>query len=447
MIQTLFIANRGEIAYRILRSAHKLGMRVALGVSQADINSRAAAEADEVILLGGAASADSYLNIDKVIAAAQQANADAVHPGYGFLAENAHFARAVVEAGLIFVGPSADVIHAMGDKLQARNAAESAGLSVVPGGNAASLEESMALLDKIGFPLLIKAAAGGGGRGMQLVHSMNEFKTKRSLAISEAKAAFGDERVFFERFIAHGRHIEVQVLGDGKRAVHIGSRDCSIQRRYQKLLEEAPAPGIPAEHLNKLQQAAVNLAEHIGYIGAGTVEFLVDANSFEFYFLEMNARIQVEHPVTEMISGIDLIEQQLLIANGSRLGLQQQDINFEGHAIEVRINAEDPALDFRPSPGLIQRACWPAGHGIRVDTHIRSTDMVTSHYDSLIGKIIVHADNRQAAISKMQRALKSASIEGVATTLSLHQAILTESSFIEGGISTRFFEEFYNGQH
>ncbi len=444
-MRSVFIANRGEIAYRILRSAKRLGLRVIAGVSEVDQYSRVASEADDIVLLGAAPSSESYLNIEKVVAAAIQSGADAVHPGYGFLSENASFATAIEKAGMAFVGPSAAVIAAMGDKLQARATAIEAGLPVVPGGEANDIAAAIALAQNIGFPLLIKAAAGGGGRGMQLVHTEAELAGKISVAMAEAQAAFGDKRVYFERYIAKGRHVEVQVLGDGLSAIHLGTRDCSIQRHYQKLVEEAPAPGLPDEVRHQLQEAAVNLAAHLGYQGAGTVEFLVDAESFSYYFLEMNVRIQVEHPVTEMITGIDLVEQQLLIASGARLGIKQFDVNFQGHAIEVRVNAEDPMRDFMPSPGRVNKACWPAGCGIRVDSHIRSGDSVPINYDSLLGKVIVHGQNRQQALDKMRLALSSMRIEGVATTQSLHKKIMDDVRFQQGGVDTRFFEAFTHG--
>ncbi len=444
-INRLFIANRGEIALRVIRTAKKLGIETVVAVSEADVASRPAAEADKVVLLGPAPSAQSYLNIEKIVAAAQDAGADAVHPGYGFLSENVDFARAVADAGMVFVGPDADALEKMGDKLRARAVAIEAGLPVAPGGAAATAAEAAEIAHKIGYPLLIKAVAGGGGRGMKRVGSPEELDSQLGLAVSEAQAAFGDSRIYLERFIESGRHVEVQVIGDGQRAIHLGTRDCSIQRRFQKLIEEAPAPNIPDEKHRAIEAAAVRLAEHLGYRSAGTVEFLVDGQSFDFYFLEMNARIQVEHPVTEAVTGVDLIEQQLIIADGAPLGYRQRDIEVRGVAIEVRINAENPASDFRPSPGCVTKAAWPAGAGVRVDSHIRSGDSIPPHYDSLIGKLIVHGETRDAAIERLSAALTSLRLEGVHTTAALYERIIAEPRFRQGNVDTRFFEGLADG--
>lgn len=445
MIRRLFIANRGEIALRILRTARRMGIETILGVSEADRDSLPARVADRVVLLGPASSSQSYLAIDRVVTAAVQAGADAVHPGYGFLSENSRFARAVLAHGMIFVGPSPESLDAMGDKWKARGVGVAAGLPVVPGGEAADVREAHARAAEIGYPLLVKAVAGGGGRGMKRVDSTDQLEERVALAMSEAQAAFGDPRIYLERYIARGRHVEVQVLGDGKRAIHLGTRDCSIQRRFQKLIEEAPAPGIPEERHEALRRSAVRLSERLEYRGAGTVEFLVDAESFDFYFLEMNARIQVEHPVTEMVTGVDLVEQQLLIADGQPLGILQEHIALNGHAIEVRINAEDWLADFRPSPGRVTQAAWPAGPGIRVDTHIESGGAVPPFYDSLMGKIIAFGANRGAAISRMAEALDSLELQGVATTAAMHQRILADRRFIAGAVDTRFFEGLAHG--
>lgn len=439
-INTLFIANRGEIALRIIRTAKKLGLKTALGVSDADAGSRGAAEADTVVRLGPAPSPQSYLNIARVVAAAKEAGADAVHPGYGFLSENINFARAVAGAGMVFVGPEPRALDAMGDKLKARAVALQAGLPVVPGGEAATAEDAAKIAEKTGYPLLIKAVSGGGGRGMKRVDRPEDLKSHIGLAMSEAEAAFGDARIYVERFIASGRHVEVQVIGDGMRAIHLGTRDCSIQRRFQKLVEEAPAPNIPAPKHRAIEAAAVKIAEHLNYKGAGTVEFLVDADTFDFFFLEMNARIQVEHPVTEEVTGIDIVEQQLLIADGAPLGYRQRDIEIQGAAIEVRINAEDPDADFRPSPGLVSKAEWPAGEGVRVDTHIRSGDSIPPNYDSLMGKLIVHGATREEAVARAAAALNTLHIEGVKTTAPLHARIMADARFKAGGVDTRFFE-------
>jgi len=440
MIRRLFIANRGEIALRIIRTAQRMGMTVILGASEADAHSLPALIADEVVIIGPAPSALSYLNIEAVGAAAKAARADAIHPGYGFLSENAAFARAVAAAGIIFVGPEVASLEAMGDKLMARAVGVAAGLPVVPGGEAADKAAARAQAAHTGYPLLLKAVSGGGGRGMKRVDAPDQLDPQIDLAMAEAQAAFGDPRVYVERFIARGRHVEVQVLGDGHSAIHLGTRDCSIQRRFQKLVEEAPAPNMPNDKRAAIEDAAAHLARHLHYKGAGTVEFLVDAETFDFYFLEMNARIQVEHPVTEAVTGVDLIEQQLLVAGGARLGLAQTDIKPEGHAIEVRINAEDWRADFRPSPGTISRALWPAGPGIRVDTHMARGGDVPPYYDSLIGKLVVWGETRADAVTRLAEALSSLDIEGVDTTRDLHRAIVADPRFTAGGVDTRFFE-------
>ena len=440
MIRRLFVANRGEIALRVIRTARAMGMTTILGASAADAASLPARMADEVAVVGPAPSSASYLNIANVVAAAKAAGADAVHPGYGFLSENEGFARAVAEAGMIFVGPDLSSLAAMGDKLMARKVGIEAGLPVVPGGEAADKAAARAQAEVTGYPLLLKAVSGGGGRGMKRVDHPDQLDSQIDMAMAEAQAAFGDPRIYVERFIARGRHVEVQVLGDGHDAIHLGTRDCSIQRRFQKLVEEAPAPGIPADRRAGIEQAAVALARHLNYRGAGTVEFLVDAETFDFYFLEMNARIQVEHPVTEAVTGVDLVQQQLLIAGGARLGLKQHDVAFDGHAIEVRINAEDWRADFRPSPGRVSRAAWPAGPGIRIDTHIASGGEVPPYYDSLIGKLIVHGASREEAVARLAQALERLTIEGVSTTRDLHRAIAADPRFVAGGVDTRFFE-------
>jgi acetyl-CoA carboxylase biotin carboxylase subunit len=426
MIRRLFIANRGEIALRVIRTARRLGIATILAVADADRESLPARLADETRVVA------SYLSIESLIDAAKAARADAIHPGYGFLSENAAFARAAAAAGMVFVGPDPATLDAMGDKLEARRIAAQAGLPIVPGREG-------------GFPLLIKAVAGGGGRGMKKVERAEELDAAMAMAAAEAEAAFGDGRLYVERFIASGRHVEVQILGDGTRAVHLGDRDCSIQRRFQKLVEEAPAPGLPDDRRDALRGAAVRLAAHLHYRGAGTVEFLVDAGSFDFYFLEMNARIQVEHPVTEAITGIDLVEQQLLIAAGEALGLSQETIALEGHAIEARINAEDWRHDFRPSPGTIRRAAWPAGPGIRIDSHIAAGGKVPPLYDSLIGKLIISGATRAEAVERLRSALEALEIEGVETTAGLHRSIAADSRFVQGSVDTRFFEGFAHG--
>jgi acetyl-CoA carboxylase, biotin carboxylase subunit len=440
MIRRLFIANRGEIALRVIRTAQRMGIVTILGASEADQHSLPAQMADEVAVIGPAPSAQSYLSVDAVIAAAKASRADAIHPGYGFLSENAAFATAAAEAGIIFVGPDVSSLHAMGDKLMARKVGMEAGLPVVPGGEAADKAAVRAQAERTGYPLLLKAVSGGGGRGMKRVNAPEELDSQIDLAMTEAQAAFGDPRIYVERYIARGRHVEVQVLGDGTAAIHLGTRDCSIQRRFQKLVEEAPAPAMPEDKRAGVEQAAVNLTRHLNYRGAGTVEFLVDAETFDFYFLEMNARIQVEHPVTEAITGVDLIEQQILIAGGAALSLTQDMVQPEGHAIEVRINAENWRADFRPSPGTVTRAIWPAGPGIRIDTHMASGGEVPPYYDSLIGKLIVFGTTRAEAVARLGTALERLTIIGVDTTCDMHRAIAADPRFIAGGVDTGFFE-------
>jgi acetyl-CoA carboxylase biotin carboxylase subunit len=440
VIRRLFIANRGEIALRVIRTAKRLGMVTILGVSEADRTSLPALIADEVAVVGPGPSAESYLSVPRVVAAARAAGADAVHPGYGFLSENVAFGRAVLAAGMIFVGPDMASLEAMGDKLMARRAGVAAGLPVVPGGEAATRDDARQQAAVAGYPLLLKAVAGGGGRGMKRVDAPEALDAQIDMAMAEAQAAFGDNRIYVERFIASGRHVEVQVLGDGETAIHLGTRDCSIQRRFQKLVEEAPAFGIPEDKHRAITDAAVRFAASLRYRGAGTVEFLVDAETFDFYFLEMNARIQVEHPVTEAVTGIDLVEQQLLVADGQRLGIAQAFVRLAGHAIEMRINAEEWAKDFRPSPGRVRVARWPAGAGVRVDTHIGAGGAVPPYYDSLIGKLIVRGADRAEAVARLQAALAVIDIEGVATTAGLHARIAADARFIAGGVDTRFFE-------
>lgn len=438
MIRRLFIANRGEIALRVIRTAKAMGITTVLGVSSADAASLPALMADETVLLGPGPSSQSYLAIDKVVAAMVGAKCDAVHPGYGFLSENAAFAKAVAAAGIRFVGPDIKTLEGMGDKLAARALALEAGLPVLPGGEAATREAVHARAVETGYPLLLKAVAGGGGKGMRRVDRAEDLDAALDMAQAEAQVAFGNNAVYVERFVAKGRHVEVQLLGDGTDAIHLGTRDCSIQRRFQKLVEEAPAPAMPEEARAGIENAAVRLAQHIGYRGAGTAEFLVDATDFSFYFLELNARIQVEHPVTEAITGVDLVEQQLLVASGKALTLTQAMVRPVGHAIEVRINAEDPDADFRPAPGRIARAAWPAGPGIRVDTHIAAGGEVPPFYDSLLGKLIVHGGTREEAVARLQAALARIKIEGVPTTAGLHARIAADPRFAAGGVDTGF---------
>ena len=438
-IRRVLVANRGEIALRVIRSCRRLGLQTVLAVSEADRDSLPAQLADRVVCIGPGQPGDSYLRIDTIVQAALGTGADAVHPGYGFLSERAPFARRCEEAGLVFIGPTATQIDAVGDKLRARAEAEAAGVPVVPGGAVHSLAEATALAARIGVPLLIKAVGGGGGRGMKRVDHQPDLAVAMDMAAAEAGAAFGDARVYLERYVVHGRHVEVQVLGDGQgQVIHLGERDCSVQRRYQKLIEETPAPRLDARLREALLAAAVRFAARLQYRGAGTVEFLVDVDRGEFYFLEMNARIQVEHPVTEQVTGLDLVAAQIRIAEGGGLPLAQSELRLEGFAIECRINAEDPARDFMPSPGRVSRAEWPQGEGIRVDTHIAAGSRVPPYYDSLLGKIIAHGTSREEARLRLATALGSTRIEGVSTNLAFQATLLADAEFVRGGVDTGF---------
>jgi len=442
-IRRIFVANRGEIAVRILRTCSALGIETVLGVSEADRVSLGAEMADRVLCLGPAQPALSYLRVETVVQAALGSACDAIHPGYGFLSERADLARLCEAEGVIFIGPTADQIEAVGDKLRARAAAQAAGVPVIPGGAASSPEEAQALAEQIGTPLLVKAAGGGGGRGMKLVEDAAELAATMDMASAEAEAAFGDARVYLERYVRSGRHIEVQVLGDGKgRVIHLGERDCSVQRRYQKLVEETPAPHLPAATRAAMHDAAIRFATRLSYRGAGTVEFLYDVPRDSFYFLEMNARIQVEHPVTEAVTGIDLVAEQIAIADGRGLGMAQQDIACDGSAIECRINAEDPEHDFAPSPGTVFEARWPTGEDIRVDTHIVDGARIPPFYDSMIAKVIARGPDRATALARLGTALADVRIAGVATNLAFQQAVLADPDFTGGGVDTGFLERF-----
>ena len=437
-IHRLLIANRGEIAARITRTCEALGIETVLAASEADLDSIPARLATTVICIGPPPSSRSYLSVDAVIQAAKQTQADAIHPGYGFLSENAALASACEKNQIIFIGPTITQLQAIGDKLKARENAVAAKLPVVPGGPVESVAEAQAQAKAIGYPVLIKAVSGGGGRGMKIVESDKALAQAMTLAQAEAENAFGDSRVYLECYVASGRHVEVQVLGDGKDVIHLGTRDCSIQRRYQKLVEEAPAPALSPELRHAMEAAAVTFGKHLAYRGAGTVEFLVDAARGTFYFLEMNARIQVEHPVTEAITGIDLVAQQIRVAEGRPLGLSQGDIRFHGHAIECRLNAEDCANDFQPSPGMVTLAAFPAGEGIRMDSHIETGIVIPPFYDSLLGKLIVWGNDRREAVERLQQALSHCRINGVASNIVLHRHILDDSEFQTGGVDTRF---------
>ena len=441
-IRKLLIANRGEIAVRIIRAARELGIRTVQVHSAADAESLAVKMADEAVNIGPPHAAKSYLNIDNILKAAKETGADAVHPGYGFLAENAGFADAVEAAGLIFVGPKGDSIRVMGDKVAARIAAEAAGVPVVPGsdGRVDDPEHAKAIALAIGFPVMIKAAAGGGGRGIRIAHDMTEFETLMPQASAEAKAAFGDGGLYIEKVIEKARHIEVQVLGDGKRAIHCFERECSLQRRRQKVWEEAPSAVLPQHVREKLCASAVALAEAVNYRGAGTLEYLYDDETHHFYFIEMNTRIQVEHPVTEMITGIDLVKEMIRVAGGAPLSYTQDQVRMQGHAIEVRINAEDPAKNFMPAPGTVSALRVPGGPGTRFDTMLYQGYQVPPFYDSLLGKLIVWDETREGAIARMARALAELQVEGLSTTKPLHELLASDENVRAAQFHTRWLE-------
>ena len=439
-MKKLLIANRGEIAVRVARSAKELGIATVAVVSEADEAALITRIADEVVVIGPAQAAQSYLNADAVLAAAQASGADAIHPGYGFLSENAGFAEAVAEAGIRWVGPQAETIRLMGDKVAAITAAKEAGVPTLPGSNGplADGTDVHDIAAEIGFPLLVKASAGGGGRGIRLVEEPSKLDETIETAKTEARAAFGDDTVYLERFVPTARHVEVQILSDGTNAIHLGDRDCSMQRRSQKVLEEAPAPQLPDDVRQRICESSVALAKACGYVGAGTVEFLYDPLRQEAAFIEMNTRLQVEHPVTEAITGIDLVAWQLRIADGQTLALTQDDVTFTGHAIECRINAENPAMNFFPSPGTIEAMQWP--QEARVDAGFEAGDVVPPYYDSLIAKLIVHGGDRSEAIGKMQAALEKASVTGIATTIPVHRVLVSRPEFAEMQHHTKFIE-------
>lgn len=441
-INKLLIANRGEIAVRIIRAAKELGIKTVQVHSAADVESLAVKMADEAVNIGPPHAAKSYLNIESILKAARDTCADAVHPGYGFLAENAGFADAVKAAGLIFVGPSGDAIRVMGDKVAARIAAEAAGVPVVPGsdGRIDDPQHAKAVALAIGFPVMIKAAAGGGGRGIRIAHDMTEFEMLMPQASAEAKAAFGDGGLYLEKVIEKARHIEVQILGDGRRAIHCFERECSLQRRRQKVWEEAPSAVLPQTVREKLCASAVALAEAVNYRGAGTLEYLYDDETHHFYFIEMNTRIQVEHPVTEMITGLDLVREMIRIAGGEPLRYVQGDVLMKGHAIEVRINAEDPSKNFMPAPGTVTSLRVPGGPGTRFDTILYQGYQVPPFYDSLLGKLIVWDETREAAIARMIRALDELEVGGLKTTKPLHQLLAADESVRRAQFHTRWLE-------
>jgi acetyl-CoA carboxylase biotin carboxylase subunit len=441
-IRKLLIANRGEIAVRIIRAARELGIATVQVHSKADTDSLAVRLADEAVEIGPAQASKSYLRREAILAAAQATDADAIHPGYGFLAENADFAAAVEAAGLIFVGPTAQSIRLMGDKVAAREAAAAAGVPTVPGsrGRLESAEAAFALVETTGFPVMIKAAAGGGGRGIRIARSAEEFHHLMPQAQAEALAAFGDGGLYVEKLIEGARHIEVQVLGDGHDVIHCYERECSLQRRRQKVWEEAPSPSLTPAVREKLCASAVALAKAVHYRGAGTLEYLYDDRSGDFYFLEMNTRIQVEHPVTEMVTGIDLVREMIRIAGGERLRLRQDQVRLTGHSIEVRINAEDPAKNFMPNPGTITALDIPGGNGVRFDTMLYPGYTVPPFYDSLLGKLIVHDEDRASAIRRLDRALAELNVGGIVTTKTLHQALARDPDVQAARFHTAWLE-------
>jgi acetyl-CoA carboxylase biotin carboxylase subunit len=442
VFEKILIANRGEIALRIQRACRELGIRTVVVHSEADTEAKYVKLADESVCIGPPAAQASYLNIPAIISAAEVTDAEAIHPGYGFLAENADFAEKVEGSGFVFIGPRPENIRLMGDKVNAKLAMQKAGVPTVPGSEGAlpaDPKEVVRIARRIGYPVLVKSAGGGGGRGMRVAHTEAALLNAVALTRSEAQAAFGNPSVYLERFLADPRHIEIQVLADGQKgAVHLGERDCSMQRRHQKVLEEAPAPDLPKKLRERIGERCAEACLRIGYRGAGTFEFLYQDG--EFYFIEMNTRVQVEHPVTEMVTGIDIVQEQIRIATGERLRLRQKDIELRGHAIECRINAEDP-YRFTPSPGRIASYHPPGGPGIRVDTHIYQGYRVPPYYDSLLGKVIAYGATREQAINRMRVALSEMVVEGILTNLPLHRELLTDTHFLRGGVSIHYLEQ------
>jgi acetyl-CoA carboxylase, biotin carboxylase subunit len=441
ILEKVLIANRGEIALRILRACKELDIRTIAVHSSADTELMHVRLADESICIGPAQSKDSYLNVPAIISAAEVSNATAIHPGYGFLAENADFADQVEKSGFVFIGPTADTIRLMGDKVSAIQAMKVAGVPTVPGSDGPLTDDNERTLEiarGIGYPVIVKAAAGGGGRGMRVVHNEAALLNSIQVTQSEAAAAFGSDVVYLEKFLQKPRHVEIQVLADGQgNAVHLGDRDCSLQRRHQKVLEEAPAPGIPDDIRAAVAESCVNACIKIGYRGAGTFEFLYEDGGF--YFIEMNTRVQVEHPVTEMITGVDIVKEQLRIAAGQPLSFTQSEVKFFGHSFECRINAEDPKT-FLPSPGKVTTFHPPGGPGIRVDSHLYDGYTVPPYYDSLIGKIISFGENRQVALARMRQALEEMVVEGIRTNTALHQDLVRDKAFASGGVSIHYLE-------
>ncbi|MGV6858579.1 MAG: acetyl-CoA carboxylase biotin carboxylase subunit [bacterium] len=442
MLTKILIANRGEIALRILRACREMGIKTVAVHSEADRDLKHVRLADETVCIGPASSMDSYLNIPAIIAAAEVTDSMGIHPGYGFLSENADFAERVESSGFAFIGPKAETIRLMGDKISAKDAMVRAGVPCVPGSGGAlsdDPEKNLALAREIGYPVIVKASGGGGGRGMRVVHSEGALINAISLTKTEALNAFNNDVLYMEKFLETPRHVEIQVLSDGQgNAVYLAERDCSMQRRHQKVVEEAPAPGITEEERRTIGEQCVNACIEIGYRGAGTFEFLYEKG--RFYFIEMNTRLQVEHPVTEMVTGVDLVKQQILIASGKPLELKQEDIKITGHAIECRLNAEDPKT-FMPSPGLISLFHPPGGLGVRVDTHIYSGYKVPPYYDSMIGKLIVHGEDREVAVARMAGALQEIVIDGIKTNIPLQRDIMADEAFKQGGANIHYLEK------
>jgi acetyl-CoA carboxylase biotin carboxylase subunit len=441
MFHKILIANRGEIAVRVIRACKEMGIKTVAVYSQADSQSLHVKLADESVCIGPAPSALSYLNINAIISAAELTDAEAIHPGYGFLSENANFAEVCEKCGITFIGPSAESMRIMGDKISARQAVIKQGVPILPGTKEGvhTVEEAVKVAKEIGFPVIIKATAGGGGRGMKIVHSQATLPNAFATARAEAQAGFGNPEVYIEKYCEQPRHVEIQILADKHgNVIHLGERDCSIQRRHQKLIEEAPSTVVTPEIRKAMGDAAARAAAAVGYNSVGTIEFLVDKNN-NFYFMEMNTRVQVEHPVTEMVTGVDIVREQIRSAAGLPLRYTQEDIQIRGHAIECRINAEDP-FKFTPCPGKITAYHPPGGLGVRVDSFVYDQYSVVPHYDSLIGKLIVHADTREEAIKRMSRALDEYMVEGIKTTIFFHKRIMAHKDFIEGNIDTSFLE-------
>ena len=441
MFGKVLIANRGEIALRIQRACRELGIKTVVVHSDADREAKYVRLADESVCIGPASSKLSYLNIPAIISAAEVTDAEAIHPGYGFLSENADFAERVESSGFVFIGPRPETIRLMGDKVSAKAAMKAAGVPCVPGSDGAlpdDPKEILRIAKSVGYPVIIKAAGGGGGRGMRVVNTEAALPNAVALTRSEAQSFFNNPEVYMERYLENPRHVEIQVLADGKNAIYVGERDCSMQRRHQKILEEAPAPGIPNRLVERIGERCIEACRRIGYRGAGTFEFLYENG--EFYFIEMNTRIQVEHPVSEMVTGVDLVQEQIRIASGERLRYRQRDLQFRGHAIECRINAEDP-YTFAPFPGKIAFYHPPGGPGIRVDSHIYQGYTIPSHYDSMVAKVIAYGETREQAIRRMRIALSEMSIEGIKTNLPLHLELLHDANFIAGGTSIHYLEK------